>query len=261
MFNLFKKKEKQSSQSTIRPRTILCIPGNWNDRTEIVTAIAESNLNEFIFAGMVLLNLKTNQGFALEICERDERMKESFKWAGMVNRVSGQFLDEIDQHKYVIYVSAETGDTESARAMAEAGMAILKAGGTGIKVETAGKAFTKEHWAECLNDFQEANLYQMFVLDSISDGNGTTYSCGMHNLGLKDCIVYNEEFQEAVNLISIFAYYQLIDKPEIRVNQTFAAAADAPVFVISEERNQPNKGDELFENPYGMWKLERKARK
>ncbi|MBX7225460.1 MAG: hypothetical protein K1X55_05480 [Chitinophagales bacterium] len=259
MFNIFKKKEEQMNQTATRPKTVLCIPGNWNDRAEIVTAIAENNMNEYIFAGMILLNLKTNEGFKLEICERDDRMKESYRWAGMVNQISDEFLNEIDKHNYVIYLSAETGNTESAKSIAEAGKSILKSGGLGIKVETTGKAFTKDHWFELLNDFEEANLYQMFVLDSISDGNGKTYSCGMHNLGLRDSIVYNEEFQDSVSLISIFGYYQLIDKPEIKSNQTFSTEIGVPIFVISEEINQPNKGDELFENPYGMWKLERKA--
>ena len=259
MFNIFKKKEKSVNQTERKPKTILCIPGNWNDRTEIVTAIAENNMNEFIFAGMVLMNLKTNKGFELEIYERDDRMKDSFKFAGMVNRVSEEFLKKIDKHKFVVYLSAETGDLKSATEIAEAGNAILKSGGIGIKVETTGKAFTKEHWTELLSDFEESNLYQMYVLDSISDGKGTTYTCGMHNLGLKDSIVYNEDFQESVNLLSIFGYYQLVDKPEIQSGQTFSTDMESPIFEINEERNQPNIGDELFENPYGMWKLTRKA--
>ena len=259
MFNIFKKKEKSVNQTERKPKTILCIPGNWSDRKEIVIAIAENNMNDFIFAGLVLLNLKTNKAFELEICERDDRMKDSFKFAGMVNRVSDEFLEEINKHKFVVYISAETGDLKSATEIAEAGNAILKSGGTGIKVETTGKAFTKEHWTELLTDFEESNLYQMYVLDSISDGKGTTYSCGMHNLGLKDSIVYNEEFQDSVNLLSVFGYYQLIEKPEIHSGQTFSTDMESPIFEVTEENNQPNDGDELFENPYGMWKLKRKA--
>lgn len=254
MFKLFKKKD----QSPPKVKTVLCIPGSWSDRSEIVTSIAENNLHEFIFAGALLLNMKTKEGFEVEICERDNRMKDAFKWAGMVNRVSEEFLSDIDQHKYVVYISAETGNIASARAIAEAGNAVLKSGGIGLKVESAGKAFTREHWSGLVNDFEESNIYQMYVLDSISNGKGATYSCGMHNLGLKDSIVYDEEFQESVNLISIFGYYQLIDKPVIENNQTFSTDLEAPIFVISEESNQPNVGSELFENPFGMWRLKRK---
>ncbi|NOQ75705.1 MAG: hypothetical protein GQ574_27105 [Crocinitomix sp.] len=176
-----------------------------------------------------------------------------------MNQISEEFLNKIDGHKNVVYLIGETGNTESAKAIAEAGNALLKSGGTGVKVESTGKAFTKEHWSGLVTDFEESNLYQMYVLDSIIDGEGATYSCGMHNLGLKDSIVYNEAFQEAANLISIFGHYQLIDKPEIELNQTFSTHAEAPFFVISEEKNQPNSGDELFENPFGIWKLERKT--
>ena len=260
MFNIFKKYQKKPSKTLIRPRTILCIPGNWKDRTEIVTSIVENNMNEFIFSGTILLNLNTNQGFDVEICERDDRMKESFEWAGMVNKFSEDFLNKIANHKYIIYLSAETGGLKSAKSIAEAGNAILNSGGIGVKVETTGKAFTKEQWTEFLNNFEESNLYQMFVLDSINDGR-RTFSCGMHNIGFKDTIVYNEGFQESVNVISTFGYYQITDKPEIKSNQTFSIDEEAPVFVISEEKSQPYEGDELFGNLYGMWKLERQARR
>ncbi|MFT5823198.1 MAG: hypothetical protein ACI8ZM_004458 [Crocinitomix sp.] len=259
MFNRFKKKNKVTKPLLKKPRTIICIPGIWNDSSELIAAIIENNENEFIFAGNVLLNLKTKVGYELEICERDLRMKDSFKFAGRVNQVSEEFLNKIDQHKSVVYLIGETGDAESAKTIAEAGLAVLKSGGIGIKIESTGKAFTKELWSDLIVDFQESNLYQMYVLDSISDGKGRTYSCGMHNLGLKDIIIYNEAFQEAVNIISIFGHYLLIEKPEIENNQTFSAQEEAPVFVISEEKNQPNSGDEFFENPYGMWKLERKV--
>ena len=255
MFNIFKKKEDKQKSN---PKTVLCIPGNWNDRSEIVKSIAESNLNEFIFAGMVLLNMRTNKGFELQIEEYDENIKESFRIAGSVNRIREDFIQEIGNHKYVIYLIGETGNLKDAKEIAEAAIAILKAGGIGIKVETTGKAFTKEQWSELIDEFEESNLYQMFVLDSISDGNGTVYTCGMHNLGYKDAIVSGEEFQYAVELLSIFGYYQIIDKPKIKAGQTFGTSIDSPVFEITEEKSQPYIGDELFENKFGMWRLKRK---
>lgn len=240
------------------PKTVLCIPGKWKDRSEIITSIAKSNLNEFIFAGMAMLNMKTNKGFELQIEEYDKNVKESFRIAGLVNRVEEEFIEEIGDHKFVIYLIGETGNLKDAKEISEAAKAILKAGGIGIKVETTGKAFTKKQWIELLTNFEEGNLYEMFVLDAISDGNGTVYTCGMHNLGYKDAIVHGEEFQDAVELLSIFGYYQITDKPEIKAGQTFGTSIDSSVFEILEENNQPNKGDELYENSFGMWRLKRK---
>lgn len=255
MFNIFKKKENKQKSN---PKTVLCIPGSWNDRSEIVTSIAKSNPNEFIFAGMVMLNMKTNKGFELQIEEYDENMKESFRIAGSVNRVDEEFIEQIGNHKFIVYLIGETGNLKDSKEIGEAAMAILKAGGIGVKVETTGKAFTKKQWDELISEFEESNLYKMFVLDSISDGNGTVYTCGMRNLGYKDSIVSGEEFQYAVELLSVFGYYQIMDKPEIKAGQTFGTSIGSPVFEIVEERNQPNKGDELFENNFGMWRLIRK---
>ncbi|WP_299212598.1 hypothetical protein [uncultured Aquimarina sp.] len=257
MFDIFKKKNKPSKLTT---KTILCIPGNWTDRNEIVSSIAENNLNEFIFAGMILLNLKTNQGFKLEICERDDRMRNSFKWAGMTNQLSDDFLNEIDKHNFVIYLSYETGNIESALEIAKAGKAILKSGGIGIKVESAGKAFMKEHWIHLLTDFEESNLYEMYVLDSISNEQGHIYSCGMHNLGLKDTIIVGEDFNDAITLIKSFNYFVLMDKPKLKENHTFSPSEEWPTFKITEQKNQPNKDHELFGNTFGMWNLEKASR-
>jgi len=40
MFNVFKKRNKTVDQTVRKPKTVLCIPGNWKDRDEILTAIA-----------------------------------------------------------------------------------------------------------------------------------------------------------------------------------------------------------------------------
>lgn len=237
-------------------KSILCIPGLWKDVTELVDSIFSNNVGEFIFGGKVLLNLKTDIGFEVEIYDRDDDMKASFQVAGMASRLSDNYLDLIDKHTFVIYLIGEAGSVDKAKSIAEAGLAILKSGGVGIKVETAGKAFTKEQWAY---HYQQSNWYEMFVLDSIVDEDGATYSCGMHNLGLRDTIVSGEDFQESVDLISLFGYYQLVDKPTITNNQTFARSADSPIrFQIVDEPKQPYDGHELFNNPFGMWRLKRK---
>jgi len=99
----------------------------------------------------------------------------------------------------------------------------------------------------------------MFVLDSITENETeTVFSCGMHNLGLKDTIISGTTLEESLDMISIFSYYQIVDKPVIRHGQTFSKPADSPIYQILEEASPPYSGMELFENPYGMWRLQRK---
>lgn len=238
-------------------KTVLCIPGKWAKRSEFLASIIDKNKDDFIFAGNILLNFKTNQGFDVQLCEPDTNMRQAFKLAGSVNQVSQNFLKEIEQHTMVAYLMADTGTPESAEAIAHAGSAILKAGGIGLKVESSGMAFEKDHWLSLTTNFEKVNLYEMYVLDSIGDEHGGVYSCGMHNLGLKDSIVYDEDFQEAVNLLSALGYYQLMENKSLAPGHTFGIAQDAPVFRLDEVSEQPNNGDDYFKNPYGMWFLER----
>jgi hypothetical protein len=238
-------------------KSILCIPGNWKDRIELLTSIATSSHNEYLFAGQILLNTPTSQHFEVEVCDRDERMATSFKVAGLVNSVSAEFLEDIDKHNMVVYLIGEGGSMETAEALAKAGGVLLKAGGIGIKVETAGKAFMKEQWMNLLSNDFESSSYKMFVLDAIEAEDGTVYSCGMHNLGLKDTIVSDEAIDKAIDLIAIFSYYQIVDKPLISSNQTFSQRAGDGIYRITEEQDPPYAGHEQFGNPFGMWRLGR----
>ncbi|HMT75983.1 MAG TPA: hypothetical protein PKA77_18055 [Chitinophagaceae bacterium] len=251
----FKKKTVQPDKSPITFTTIICIPGIWNTWDEFILSIVASTNGEYFAVGNILMNAKKERYYTLEFCEHDDRMQESFKYAGMVTRVTDNFLDQIGSHKHVIYISGQTGNLEEAGHIAFAAEAILKAGGVGIKVETTGKAFEKERWCSMLESYEESNFYEMFVVDSIINANGSVYSCGMQNLGYKDTIISGEEFQTAVGLIKIFGYYQIVDKPTIQNEETFSTGIDSAKYRITEEFNQPNKGHEQFENPFGMWRL------
>ncbi len=251
----FKKKIQKADPTDDIFHSVICIPGNWESRKEFILSIITANAKEYMTAGNILMNLESKTHCTIEFCELDERMKKTFKNAGMVTRVTDGFLDEIEKHKNVVYISGATGGLKEAEDFAKAGAAVLKAGGLGIKVETAGKAFEKDQWLNMVDNFKIANLYTMFVVDSIVDKEGTVNSCGMHNLGLPDTVISDEEFQEAVHLISVFNFYQIIDKPSVQNNQSFRVDMQSPVYRITEELEQPYKEQALFQNPFGMWRL------
>jgi hypothetical protein len=252
---LFKKKEQAARHRGITPVTILCIPGSWTDLTEIKGAIWTSSSGEYMVVGEMLISIKRQRQYKIEVCDRDERMSVLFKNAGRLTRISEECLNEIEKHNLVIYISGDTGSLKEAENIAFAGAAILRAGGIGIKIETAGKAFEKERWLDLVKTFEDVDLYQMFVNDSGADKDDCVWSCGMHNLGFKDTIVFGEEFQRAVDLIAIFGYYQIIDKPTILPDQIFQPDAESPQYRITDEPDQPYKDVKLLKNPYGMWRL------
>lgn len=256
MFNIFKKKTAKTETPEVE--TILSIPIKIKDDENLSTLILLNNLNEYIFAGRILMHLQTKESFQLEVNDRIEHLKEVFKWAGLVNQLSEGFLNEVDSHNHVIYLKFKTGNTDKLKSIALAANAILKAGGIGVHVETTGKSFSKEQWTELSSKADIYSIYHMFVLDSIQDESGGIYSCGMHNLGYPDTMVTGEKFHDAVNLIRSFSSYLLHENPSIMENQTFSSEQDAPIFKISKPKEQPSKGLELFENPFGFWQLTRK---
>ena len=249
------KKKLKISQPKKLAKSVICIPGTWSDWDSFKLSLISSSEMRYMAVGEILMDVNKKKHYTIEFCDHDPKMEKSFIVAGKVTRMSEHDLAAIETHTNVIYISAETGNLEDAYSIALAATAILKSGGIGIKIESAGKAFGKEKWFKMLETFIDANLYEMFVLDSIIDRYGTVHSCGMHNIGLKDTIVSGLEFQTAVNLITTFGYYQIIEKPTIHNNQTFSTDLNSPKFRIIAEENQPNKGHELFENPYGMWRL------
>jgi hypothetical protein len=254
MFSFFRKKKKKVREVP-KVESILCIPGKWKDKTELLLAIVEANSGDYLMAGIVLMHIKTKTAFRILVEPRKDVMKSTFQYSGLINDVSEQFLEDIDAHEQVVYLLAETGSYETAKAFALAGNAILKAGGIGIHVESAGKAFEKEAWNEMLENYKEHYLYTMFVHDSIKDEGGNLFSCGMHHLGLKDAIVCGENTEVLHETLNIWGTYQVIDKPEIKLGETFSVAVEAPVFRITEAINPPYKDHEVLKNPFGMWQL------
>lgn len=97
----------------------------------------------------------------------------------------------------------------------------------------------------------------MFVLSVINDENGDIFSCGMHNLGLKDTILKKENDKESIETIYTFGFYQVVDNPIIKPQQTFALSKTAPIYRVLDEKTQPYQGEECYENPFGMWRLEK----
>ncbi len=251
-------KKKAPVKAPIKFESILCIPGDWTSEQDVKLSILEATNGQYMVAGGVMMNAKKERHFTFEVCKRDERMKLAFFVAGQITGVTEDFLNEINKHNLVVYISAPTGSLLESEHISFAGEAIIKAGGIGIKVETAGKAFEKNAWFSLTNNFQEHNVYEMFVIDSLYHfENETTFSCGMQNLGLKDTIVSGLAFQEAGELIRIFGYYQVVDKPVILPNQTFTPTSDSPRYRITEEANPPYKDEEILGNPFGMWRLTR----
>jgi hypothetical protein len=238
--------------------TILCIPGQWADRSEIVTSLAGANTQEYIFAGNILLHIPSGEGFEVEIAAHDPQMQQSFTLAAQ-GRLTDEELQAIGRHSFVVYLIGKGGSLQHAANMMRAGIAFLKAGGQAVKVETTGKAFNKAQWKMLSDAHEEQALYEAFVVLLRSEAE-LIYSCGMHNIGLRDVICdVDATVSEAAELADIFNIYQVIEKPELSSGQTFSTEAGGPVYRIIAEDCTIYPEDDLFYNPFGMYRLQEVA--
>jgi hypothetical protein len=226
-----------------------------------LTAIVHARQGDYLFAGNILAQPAANTHFLAELQEADPELPAAFRHAGLFSAMSDEALAAVATHRMVVYLATrpdQPASHASARAIAQAAAALLDAGGLAVKVETAGKAFEPAKWRELLA-FEEAGpLWELFVAVAIKAADGASFTCGMHNLGLRDALVRNLPVADAIQLLRDFTYFGVTEQPELAAGHTFSVAADAPVYQLAEVASQPYADDPDFVNPYGMWELRAK---
>jgi len=192
---------KIMNKSETNAKIIIGVPGLWPTRTEIVTSIAQHSRG-FIFAGLILMDTKTNQGYTLEIYEHDPHLQDAFRLAGG-GRIPDAEIAAVGQHTNTLYCLTPTLSVESARQMLHVGSELLNAGGIAVKVESSGVAHSAKRWRELADSKTLFDTYVAFV--TLIGGKDSFYSCGMHNFGLPDAAVPRDlEARDAAELLNIF---------------------------------------------------------
>lgn len=233
---------------------IIGIPGPWQTQSDIVTAIAKHS-GGFLFAGRVLMELATKQGFGVEIQAHDPNMRDAFVVAGG-GRISDEDLAAIARHHHTLYALSSDASIEHARQMMRVGIALLNAGGIAVKVESSGLAHSAARWRELATSENLFDLYVAFV--TLTGDSDCFYSCGMHNFGLPDATVPRDlDPQIAVQVLNVFNSYLLAESPAFADGNTFSTDTDSPRFVLHKSACHNYEPDDPFHNPYGMWNLKR----
>lgn len=234
------------------PQSVIGIPGQWADRTEIVTSIAKKS-GGYLFAGMVIMNTTTKDPFKLEIHDHDPNLKKAFSIAG-TGRLTEEELEAIGCHTFTLYLVADGGSIDAAKKLLHAANALLNSGGIAVKIESAGTAHRAAQWAQFCAQDNIGSLLRAFV--TFIGGDAVFYSCGMHQLGFKDAIVEADIApNEAARLLHTFLGYLLVENPTLHEGETFSVDADSPHYRLQSEDCTTYPTDDLFHNPYGMWKM------
>jgi hypothetical protein len=239
------------SESVALPETVLCIPGPWADRSELIERIVRGS-HGYIFAGRILMNAQTSDTCELQHEARDDRMLSAFLTAGPHWRNTSE-MASIKYHSSVVYLVGHGGSQKNVEALFLAARALLDAGGLGVKIESTGLAHSPAGWRTICDELHLFSAHRACVLYLTGP---EVYSCGMHNLGMKDAIVENFDGPDAVELVRTFTWYMYSEAPVIRSGQTFSVSATAPVYRVLADPGIQYEDGSLFANPYGFWRLE-----
>jgi len=231
-------------------QTVLCIPGPWRDRSELLERVARDS-DGYLFAGGVIMHMESKAMFELEVHEADPRMARAFAAAGWHWKDTPE-MARIAEHSMVLYLVGEGGSHDAAVAIMQAAAGLIKAGGFGVKVESTGLAHTPASWLKMAEEHYLFSAYRAYVVTLTGDD---THSCGMHNLGLPDTIVDAHGIDNPADLVSTFNWYQYSEAPTIQAGQTFSTAEGEPRYRISHEPCDLYEEDSLFTNPFGLWRL------
>lgn len=227
---------------------IIGVTGPWKDRTSLVQDVAAKS-GGYLLAGNILHNASANVGYEIDVYDHEPTLKEAYYYAGQ-GRFDEEFLEEVGRHTYTVYLFAKSGGDFLPSLVAAVG-GLLKAGGTGVKVETSGIAFTGEEWNELLHSTDPFLLYSHFV--ALIGDESSYYSVGMKSFELPDIVVPNQlDATNAADIMNQFNYYCITEQPTFAEGHTFSLSADSDVYTLSFRADTRYGEEHPFSNPYGL---------
>jgi hypothetical protein len=251
------------SPAMTRPRHVVCVLGEWKSFDDVERIVREVG----------------GEGFQLDddysMLGADPRMARAFEASR--DRVTPSFTDEdlaaIKAHVAVAYVLSPPMDRDAAQAisgrMLATTAALLEAGGTAAKGESAGIAHGRARWLGLAERYARGDaLTRAAVLSAAwvrrplgDDDRGVFYSCGMHLLGEPDVELPDTlESLEAVTWMDALCIYLLAEKRAddergLRDGETFRPTEEHDRRVLRHRACDRYEEDDFFWNPYGYWTL------
>jgi hypothetical protein len=234
------------------PSVVVSIPGMWDSREAIVRAVIEHS-DGLVMLGPMLREQATGDVYMVRVAEHDPALARAFAIAGRRN-MTPEEIAAIERHSFTLFVIADGASPERARALMRVVSGLMKAGGLGVKIETAGVAHNVGGWNELVESPEPAALYHAFV--TMVSAEDVYYSCGMHNLGLPDVNVPRSlDPDSAARLMQGFLLYLLYESPDLSSGETFSLDAESPHFRLERIPCTMFPEDDSFHNPYGIWML------
>jgi hypothetical protein len=232
---------------------ILCVPGPWKDRAELLgKIIAVEPEGRYMYAGLLLADVQAKEHVPLEFGEADPDLAQAFEFAGQ-GKIPEAVLEQVRAHMSVVYLRFPIALAQERERVLKFGTVLQRAGGVAIKVESAGIAHTWERWSELLNG-TPFDLYCAVVV-LVADEE-QYHSCGMHHFLLPECAVPRSmPLPDAAELMNQVNFWRMLETPALANGHTFSLTASSPRYRMTLEPDQRHANDDPFHNEHGVWNL------
>jgi hypothetical protein len=232
-------------------QTTLRIPGAWSHPSEML---------ERMPAGFRVLedSLLLPGGVEIELVAipPDEQFAEIFQ-ASCRRPATDEELAIVSRYTVNIALSGPGGSLDAARAMMQAGAAIVRAGGAGVFIDNSGLAHGGGDWIAMADDGSSDALSFAFV--SIFRGGNKTGTMGeigtigMHVLGLPDLVMRRAD-GDAETIVEVIRYVAAGEKP-IGDGHVLADDRGSPRFRVATISGDERTAGSPMSNPFGRLRL------
>ncbi|MCS1350228.1 DUF4261 domain-containing protein [Mechercharimyces sp. CAU 1602] len=235
---------------------VIGIPGVWKSGRVVLEQLLNAEIGRYTYSEGIIFDKTVSKRFQFTITGYDSELLEAYKYAS-VGRIDEGDLNKISDHRSIIYLITDTGTIDDIRGIIQLGAKIIDLGGIAVKIETTGRAYSKNDWLLLHNNLDLNSIYDYFVT-YISDGE-RYYTCGMKSFGLPDTILKNsnEEWSEDVySLLVNFSLYNIVENPQFADGDKFSLNEGSGVYRVTHSEDFRYDESHVFYNCRGLLELE-----
>ena len=223
----------------------LRIPGQWSHPRELVERLPAGCR---LTGEALILPDRTQVEFGA--MKADSQFAQIFR-SSCRQPATADELATVAGYTVNVVLSGPGGSLQAARAMMQAGAAIVRAGVAGVFIDNSTVAHGGQHWLEMTDEGGPDALSFAFV--AIVRGQTEVWTMGMHVLGLRDVVMKRSDLEAGFDIIEVIRYLCRGDKPV--GDGHVIADLDGPRFQVFTQDSPGELMGSPMHNPFGRFKL------
>jgi hypothetical protein len=232
-----------------RPTTFfILVPGPWQSKAAVESILTQEGIP--VMTGPRRPDIRGK--VFTEVVFEAGGFADGFLW-GNQGPLSDLLVAKVQSTTTAALVEIGLTLEEGAPTAIRVGRALRAAGGVAVRMEASGAASDWDSWLSRLEQGDPRSLLTASVL-IVNDGEGTFFTCGMHQFELPDVEILASEPDVACSWLMDFCTYSVAECPLLLTGHTFRPDAETPRRRIErwpDWRHHPADGRH---NPWGLWR-------